>query len=217
MWDVVANNQRPKLSHLAAHTANDNLILLFRALLQLPDAEDYFPELVRVNGRVHRRDENGSLTDLEVETPTGPGGRRQLQRFMKFLNARRLEHDRQEVLQSARVIHWAMQKASQRDLQVAVSNDILQRKMTNRYARWYDLDGESDVICAVIADIHHQGRASKSRVRAALAASDPLERLITINPNYTNRSRDLRDKIDAMIANNQLGTLRYDSGLNEFV
>lgn len=202
---------------LAAHTANDNLILFFRALLQFQEAKYYFPELVLVNGRVHRQDENGGLTDLEVETATGPGGRRQIQGFMDFLNARRFEHDRQEVLNSARVIHWSNNHAAQRDLQVAVSYDILQRKMATRYARWYDLDGQSDVICGAIADIHHQGRASKSRVRAALASGDPLEQLITINPNYANRARALREKIDDMIANGQLGGRRYDAALNEFV
>ncbi len=58
---------------LAAHTANDNLILLFRSLLALPEATDYFPELAIEHGRLHRLDEDGGLTDLEVETPTGPG------------------------------------------------------------------------------------------------------------------------------------------------
>ena len=201
---------------LAAHTANDNLILLFRALIQLREADDYLPELELFNGRMHRRDENGSLTDLEVETPTGPGGRRQLQRFMDFLNAKRLAHDRQEVLQSARMVHWANQHLSHRHLQVAVSYDILQRKMATRYARWYDLDGKSDVICAVIADIHHQGRASKARVRNALASSAPLENLIDINPIYSNRNADLRSKLKAMVANQQLGIRTYDTALNEF-
>ena len=200
----------------AAHTANDNLILFFRKLLQMPEAADYFPELVLHNGRLHRRDENGSLTDLEVATATGPGGRRQLQRFMDYLNARRLAHDRQEVLQSARVIHWANTHASQRDLQVEISFDILQHKMAWRYARWYDLDGQSDTICAVIADIHHQGRAKKTRVRAALASADPLDALIDINANYSSRNAELRGKLQEMVNAGQLGVRTYDTALNEF-
>lgn len=200
----------------AAHTAHDNLILLFRALMGLSNATDYFPELIIHEGRLHRIDENGGRTDLEVETATGPGGRRQLQRFMDFLNAKRLEHDMQEVLQSARVIHWANGDPVQRDLQVEVANDILQSKMARRYARWYDLDGQSDTICALVADIHHQGRASKSKVRGALRSNNPVEKLITINPGYTGRIADLRKKIAEMTDSGQLGRKTYDVGLNEF-
>ena len=202
---------------LAAHTKDDNLILLFREFLNQPEAADYFPELTLRDGRVHRIDENGGLTDLEVETPTGPNGRRQLQRFMNFLNAKRFDHDRQEVLQSARVIHWAANFQSQRDLQVKVANDILQHKMFIRYARWYDIDGADDVICALIADIHHQGRANRTKVKNALQSADPVESLITVNPGYTGRIRDLRAKLPEMIDQDQLGTKIYDAGLNEFV
>lgn len=201
---------------LAAHTANDNLILLFRALMELPSSTDYFPELTMHNGRLHRVDENGGRTDLEVETATGPSGRRQLQRFMNFLNAKRLEHDKQEVLQAARVIYWANEDQVHRDLQVEVANDILQTKMARRYAHWYDIDGRSDTICALIADIHHQGRASRSKVKAALRSNHPVEKLITVNPNYTGRIKDLRTKIAEMTAIGQLGKKTYNAGQNEF-
>ena len=201
---------------LAAHTANDNLILLFRELMRLTNAANYFPELTMCDGHLHRIDEDGSLTDLEVESATGPGGRRQLQRFMDFLNAKRLKHDIQEVLQSARIIHWANEDSAQRDLQVKIANEILQTKMTQRYARWYDLDGRSDTICALIADIHHQGRATKKKVKAALRSNDPVEKLITINPRYTGRIADLRKKLAEMTDSGQLGRKTYNVGLNEF-
>ncbi|MGF1860558.1 hypothetical protein [Photobacterium profundum] len=201
---------------LAAHTAHDNLILLFRALMGLPNSSDYFPELALHHGRLHRVNEDGGITDLEVESRTGPGGRRQLQRFMDFLNAKRLEHDRQEVLQSARVIHWANEDKLLRELQVEVACDILQTKMEQRYARWYDLDGKSDTICALIADIHHQGRASKNKVKAALRSGNPEEKLITINSGYKGRIADLRSKLKDMEAKGQLGLKTYDAGLNEF-
>lgn len=201
---------------LAAHTAGDNLILLFHGLLAMPEFVSYFPEVQKINGRLHRVDENGSTTDLEVETPTGPSGRRQLQAFMDFLNAKRLEHDMQEVLQSARMIHWANTHPSMQGVQVAVAASILQRKMSQNYAQWYDLDGKSDIICAVIADIHHQGRAKKSAVRAALASGDVLNRLIDISPDYLQRNADLRTKLGEMTASGQLGTRIYHAGLNEF-
>lgn len=200
---------------LAAHTAHDNLILLFRKLMSLPSSSEYFPELVLSNGHLHRVNEDGGMTDLEVESNSGPGGRRQLQRFMDFLNAKRLEHDMQEVLQSARVIHWANEDKLMHELQVEVACDILQAKM-ERYARWYDLDGQTDIICALIADIHHQGRASKNKVKAALHSATPEEKLITINPGYAGRISDLRFKLEAMKSKKQLGKMIYDAGLNEF-
>lgn len=42
---------------LAAHTPNDNLILLFRRLVNLDLAKQYFPELTLINGRLHRVNE----------------------------------------------------------------------------------------------------------------------------------------------------------------
>ena len=52
---------------LAAHTPKANLILLFRALLKLPSAKSYFPDLFLKNGRVHRKNKNGTYS-LEVAT-----------------------------------------------------------------------------------------------------------------------------------------------------
>ncbi len=200
---------------LAAHTAHDNLILLFRKLMELPNSSEYFPELALCDGCLHRVNEDGGLTNLEVESKTGPGGRWQLQRFMDFLNAKRLEHDMQEVLQSARLIHWANEDRSMRELQVEIACNILQTKM-ERYARWYDLDGKSDIICALIADIHHQGRAVKNRVKAALRSASPEKKLITINSRYKGRIADLRFKLEVMKSKGLLGKKVYDAGLNEF-
>lgn len=202
---------------LAAHTANDNLILLFRRLLKLPEAAEYFPELTLINARIHRVNEDGGKTDLEVEMKTGPRGRSQPQLFMNFLNAKLNAHDIQEVLQSARLIHWSNTHASNRDAQVGVSIDILQRKMSKLYAKRYDLDGCDDTICALIADIHHQGRASVSKVKAALKKSDPINALIDINPRHPGRILDLRRKFNEMVTSDTLGKHTYDAALNEFV
>jgi hypothetical protein len=201
---------------LAAHTADDNLILLFHRLLKLPDAKEYFPELKLHNSRVHRVDEDGGMTDLEVEMPTGPGNRRQLQLFMNFLNAKLNQHDTQEVLQSARLIHWSNSSKLNRDVQVEVAVDILQHKMSERYNEWYDLDGETDVVCALIADIHHQGRATRKRVKAALQSHDKIAALVEINSNYSGRIDDLNEKLPQMMMKKKLGTHVYDAALNEF-
>lgn len=200
---------------MAAHTPKDNLILFFHRLAATAEFADYFPELTIIDGQLHRIDEDGGTTNLEEVMATGPNGRKQLQLFMNYLNAYRKKHDRQEVLQSARMIHWSNTSQKMRDLQVDMANDILQRKMKT-YHKWYGLDGESDVICALIADIHHQGRASKTRVRKALKAADRIKALITINKNYTGRITALESKLPAMQTSGQLGKKVYDAGLNEF-
>jgi hypothetical protein len=201
---------------LAAHTPNDNLILLFRRMLALPAAADYFPELKIVNGHLTRVDEDGGQTDLEIVTPTGPNGRRQPQNFMDFLNAKRLEHDRQEVLQSARMIHWSNRDPALNALQVDLASEILQRKMTT-YAGWYGLDHKSDVLCALVADIHHQGRAKRVKVAAALGSANPERALIDINPSYAQRAADLREKLAELRAAGRIGTKTYRAATNEFV
>ncbi len=219
-FNVINTYDRAKFtfgfSQMAAHTPNDNLILLFRRLTEHPEFEKYFPELKLINGTLHRVDENGSVTNLETVMNTGPNRARQLQLFMNFLNPLRKNIDEQEVLHAARLIHWSNNDKQMRDMQVAVTNEILQRKMSKVYHKRYDLDGESDIICAVIADIHHQGRASVKRVKIALNSGDRLNALIDINPNFTTRSKDLRDVIKKLQDAGKIGNKVYSAAINEF-
>ncbi|NND62624.1 MAG: hypothetical protein HKN48_05475, partial [Flavobacteriaceae bacterium] len=202
---------------LAAHTPNDNLILLFRRFTESPKFKNYFPELKIINGALHRVDENGSATNLEIVMNTGPNGARQLQLFMNYLNPIRKKIDEQEVLHAARLIHWAKNDKKMRDIQVDIANEILQHKMSKVYHKRYDLDGESDIICAAIADIHHQGRASVKRVKIALASANRLDALIDINANYTNRSAHLRQALKELTDAGKIGNKVYHAATNEFV
>jgi hypothetical protein len=202
---------------LAAHTPDDNLILFFRRLTELEKFKDYFPELTMQNGKLTRVNQDGAVTNLETVMRTGRNNAKQLQLFMNYLNPIRKLIDEQEILQVARLMHWTEHDPEIRKLQVEVSNEILQHKMAIKYHKWYDLNGQSDLICALIADIHHQGRASKSRVKKALASDDPIEALITINPNYTGRISDLRDITKELLNNGKLGHKRYDAANNEFI
>jgi len=201
---------------LAAHTPKDNLILLFRESMKLARAKDYFPELTLRDGELHRIDQDGSYTNLETIVNTGRKGNGQLQLFMDYMNPKRKTIEKQEVLQAARLIHWMTNDSGFRDLYVRVSNSILQRKMSNRYNQWYNLHGHSDVICALVADIHHHGRAKKSMVRSALNSSNPKERLITINPDYGGRNQSLRAIVNSLESDGALGRKTYDAAINEF-
>jgi hypothetical protein len=147
---------------------------------------------------------------------TGPGGAPQLQLFMNYLNPNRWQIDEQEVLQGARLIHGALRDPKMREHQVLTSVQILTRKMQT-YSRWYDLDGQTDVICTIIADIHHQGRGRRAEVQAALNASNKEQALIEIgSDNYLSRTKELARKIDSLRSQGKLGSKKYNEALNEF-
>ena len=147
---------------------------------------------------------------------TGPNNADQLQLFMNYLNPNREPIEVQEVLQIARLMHWTVNDPQFRQLQVIVSSEILQRKMTKLYNNWYNLNGRSDIICALVADIHHQGRASKSKVAAALNSANPENALLCVNPTYAGREADLRYIINELKKSGKLGYKRYDAANNEF-
>lgn len=197
---------------LAAHTPNDNLILFFKEIYELPNFKKYFPEITILNGKLTRKNENGSTTNLEEVSSGG-----QLQLFMDFLNPNRTVVDKQEILIAARLLHWTNNDQNFRDIQVKVANSIIQKKFTERYSKWYNLDGKSDTICAIIADIHHHGRAKKVEVQACLTSSNPEEKLLNINNDqYENRNTNLKKIIAELKTKNELGIKKYRSGTNEF-
>jgi hypothetical protein len=199
---------------LAAHTPNDNLVLLFRSLLQLPDAERYYPELTLQDNRVHRRREDGTLQNLEQSGPTESGDSEN-GRFMAYLNGDPSKVDDRELLHAARLMHWMENDAAARRAQVEVSAAILQRKMKT-YAKWYALDGKQDLLCLAIADIHHQGRAKKSAVAKALTGADPIDALVNINQNYIERNKALGREIKRLRDAGLLGQFRYRAATHDF-
>lgn len=202
---------------LAAHTPRDNLILFFRMALLHEEFQGLFPDLRLKAGKVFRVGKDGTETDLEAETYDPATGEHQLRAFMTYLNPERLVVDEQEVLQAARMVWWANESQIGREVQVRVSNAILQRKMSERYSAWYGLDGQPDTVCAAIADIHHQGRGKKAEVRAALKEKDPLLALTKIGEGkYPERCKTLRARLRKWVDAGEMGTKRYDAGLNQF-
>jgi hypothetical protein len=202
---------------LAAHTPRDNLILLFREALLDTDFQKLFPDLELRGGKVFRVAQDGTATDLEEEFHDPATGENQLKRFMAYLNPERTTIDEQEVLQAARVIWWANTHTASAEIQVKVANSILQRKMSQRYADWYPLDGKSDVICAIIADIHHQGRGSKAAVRAALNQTNKVKALLEIGKsNHPERVSTLTARVKKWTDAGVMGTKKYRAALNEF-
>ncbi len=200
---------------LAAHTPNDNLILLFRKMTELSKFKRYFPELKLIDGNLHRIKEDGSNTNLERIFRVN--NKKQLQYFMNFLNPYRKSIDQQEILHIAKLMDWTQRDKKVRLTQVELASEILQRKMSKWYSRWYDLHGQSDIICTVIADIHHQGRAKRVKVLEALKNQDPVNALINIRPKYKSRIKNLNKILNQLKDEGKLGHKIYDAALNEFV
>ncbi len=197
---------------MAAHTPNDNLILFFRDLLRLPEAAAYFPELELRNGRVFRINEDGSATDLEAPIDG------ELRLFMRYLNPGDTSIELQEQLHAARLIHGANTSAAMREVQVKHAVERTAHKVVRRYHPWYNLDGQSDLVVTLIADIHHQGRASKATVAAALATPNPVAALLRVNHGqWSDRNERLEQITQQMVANGTLGTKVYDPATNLFV
>ncbi len=202
---------------LAAHTPRDNLILFFHRLASLPAFKDYFPELEMRGGRLFRVDTAGAATDLEQEF-TASNGEQQIMLFMNYLNPQRVPIDQQEVLQAARLIHWNEHDPAMRLAQVRTAAEILQKKMSARYARKLPIDGKSDTICAIVADIFHQGRSTFAVVKDLLGRPDPVQALLKVNDAaWSGRNNRLRKAVDAAIADGRLGRKRYAAATNEFV
>ncbi|HEX2592233.1 MAG TPA: hypothetical protein VHL34_12095 [Rhizomicrobium sp.] len=202
---------------MAAHTPGDNLILLFRAALGDAEFRRLFPDLELRGGKVFRVAKDGTAIDLEKETFDPPTGEYQLKQFMAYLNPERLKIDDQEVLQTARAVWWANQRVSCADLQVKTANGILQGKMSARYAKWYAINGESDVVCAIIADIHHQGRGTKAQVKSALSAANKIDALLNIGVDkYPERVATLKARIKHWTDAGNLGHKVYNAATNDF-
>jgi hypothetical protein len=126
--------------------------------------------------------------------------------------------DDQELLQAARLIHWSNNHAAMRDAQVEIAADIITGKVDRTYQKWYGLDGAPDVIVALICDIHHQGRAKKDAVKAALGKPQPEKALLNLGEDaYPERIANLRQNMEAMKASGQLGRKKYQAATNAFV
>ncbi len=202
---------------LGAHTPEDNLVLLLREATALPAFHRHFPELQMKDGRLHRITE-GSVTNLETVACNPRHGENQLANLMRYLNPDETQLDEAEIIHAARLVDLCETSPEFCALQVRTAIQITARKFRERYQRWYDLNGLSDSIGVAIADIHHQGRAKNSQVRAALASTTPLASLTRLGEDkYPERCQSLRNMIATMEQRGQLGQHRYDNAQSLFV
>ena len=192
----------------AAHVPNGDFVVYLRALLKLPLASEYFPDLVLKNGRVCRITDYATIP-LETDTSTAL--------LLDYLNPTLKEIEDTEVIQAARFIHWAQNDPSHRRTQIDVGIAHFKEKMAV-YARQYGLDGVEDTICQVITDIRHQGRAKSPAIVSALRSSKPFESLLSLGePKYHGRIVTLRQEIKKLITEGRFGTHKYSMSKKDFV
>lgn len=195
----------------AAHVANGDFVLFFRRLLQMPEAKDYFPFLELRDNRIwYKRDAN--LSQLETATSS--------RELMRYLNPDAASVDTQELVCSARFVHWSQHSQAHRDLQVQTAMEHFKDAMRINHQR-YNLDGWPDKICQAICDIHHQGRAKVAHIVDILRETGNRETIyknlmnVGIEP-YPERVRTLKAAHKKMMDEGRFGKV-YNAQTGEFV
>jgi hypothetical protein len=186
---------------LAAHTPDDNLILLFRKLIGLP--MNYFPDLTIESGRLHRVADGASYSLEEVTTVHRPNGKveDQLVSFMTYLNPDTTTVGDAEALNTAKLMHWLLNEEDAVKASVSTALDIMRRKV-KRLASIHNLVGKQPELAIWVSDITHQGRGSKDAIKDALKQPTLDEKLAALfeigAPDYLPRRKTVRDRAICM-------------------
>lgn len=196
----------------AAHVPDGDFVRFLKKLLVLPNAADYFPKLVLQNDRIFYRNSNNALTQLENDIST--------EALMNYFNPTLSEIENQELICSARMVHWATNDPSNRKIQVETATENFKENMI-QYDKRFNLDNVPAKVCQVICDIRHQGRATNDRIAAALNTNSNYEKsyqnLLTIgNINYSERIKAIKTTINELLAKG-IFNKKYQRSKNEFV
>jgi hypothetical protein len=196
----------------AAHVPNGDFVKFFKKLLVLPNAKDYFPKLELKNNRILYKNYDGTLNQLENDSST--------QALMDYLNPSLNEIENQELICSARMVHWAMNDPSHRRVQVETAIEHFKKNMQN-YALKYNLDKAPAKVCQIVCDIRHQGRGTSDRINEALNTNGNWDKafsnLCTIgNTHYQSRINTVRNTIKSL-ENNGLFSCYYSIDKKDFI
>ncbi|MFC4818497.1 MULTISPECIES: hypothetical protein [unclassified Flavobacterium] len=196
----------------AAHVPNGDFVVFLKELLLLPDASAYFPKLALKDNRIHYRSNNGTLTLLESDSST--------QALMDYLNPSLSQVENQELICSARMVHWSSTSLAHRELQVKTAVEHYQKNMKSYHTR-FGLHGAPAKVCALVCDIRHQGRGTNNRIAAALNTNGDYEKaysnLCTIGQaNYQSRITTVKNTIKKL-SDLGLFQMKYDAEQATFV
>lgn len=201
-----------------AHTPGDNLILLFRKLLALPDAARYFPDLFLQTAAggdpvVMRRLDDGRVVNLEtVVDVLRPNGKqeRQLKHFMDYLNPDPASVGPEELLATARLMLWTAEDPAARLAQVELAVETAKRKLKAAIKNLPSLDPGNWELAVWVSDIHHQGRARYAEVEEALKSANPLAALAGIGAlKFASRIADVSKVVGKLKASGAMAGWTY--------
>jgi hypothetical protein len=174
-------------AQFAAHVPDGDFVTWMRAMLQRPEANDYFPDLSVENGRIVKVGAQSS-TPLESSGTTQP--------LMDYLNPSLGGIDDEEVIAAAKFIHWTMNHAESQSMQVQQMVNVGHTILSQADKR-IGLDGKSGDLCCIVMDIRHQGRGTFADMHKALQAADPYRALMAIGAiPYPERVRTLKKLLD---------------------
>lgn len=196
----------------AAHVANGDFVQFLRKLLLLKNAMDYFPRLRLIDKRIFYISDNGTKTQLEFENGTKP--------LMEYLNPSLKDVEHQELICSARLIHWATNDKEHRKLQASEAINLYKNNLI-KYHKRLGLDGLPAKVCLMVCDILHQGRGKFDRIANALDTGGNFEKCYTNlcsigEINYSERIIALKKAIKALEAKGILNKT-YDADSNSFM
>jgi hypothetical protein len=195
----------------AAHVPNGDFVKFFRKLIALPNGKDYFPKLVLKDLHITYKNDHGLLNELENDLST--------QALMDYLNPSLQEVENQELICSARMVHWATNDPAHRKVQIETAIQHFKNNMIE-YNKRFGLNGVPAKVCQVICDIRHQGRAKNDRIAAALNTNGnynlAFTNLCSIGAaNYRQRVTTVRNTINSMLTTG-IFNKKYDSATNSF-
>jgi hypothetical protein len=196
----------------AAHVPNGDFVTFFREVLALPEAMNYFPRLRLVNNRIFYQPDQGTAHQLEFDNSS--------QGLMEYLNPTLKEVERQELICSARLIHWTTTHADVREIQVKHSVDLYKNNMV-KYNKRFSLNGFPAKVCFMICDILHQGRGTYDRIAYAINTGGnynlAYENLCTVGDKHYQSRIDTLKAIISTLEGNGIFKKKYDSATNTFV
>jgi hypothetical protein len=210
---------------LAAHTPDDNLILLFRELLALPSAKTYVPDLALIEGKVTQLIGSGQQSLEEVTKVTRPNGKKenQLLHFMKYFNPDDKAMEQTEALRCAQLTYWMLDDPEALKAAIRVPFKIMITKIGKRLIP-LKLTGRRPEIVIWVSDILHQGRGATNtqtpleRVRAALNLPDEdqqYQALFSIgseSPKYNGRRQTVHRCIQTLRAEHKFDGVEFGKG-----
>jgi hypothetical protein len=139
---------------------------------------------------------------------------------MNYLNPTLTDIENQELICAARFVHWAMNDAKHRRIQVETAIEHFKNNMKH-YAITFNLDGFPDKVCLVICDILHQGRAKNRHIIEAINTNGNFEKaynnLLQLGKEkYPERVRTVQTTITNLITQGVFGKT-YKQATNEFI